>query len=116
MESSSLCQTQADVVEQITQWGIEHAPEEVCGIVHLRPDGMHVYRLKNVAEDPCRGYVFDAGQLVDVMAEEPSRSEIICWHTHPGGLVGPSSEDIKRKAPGVRYLVVAIPGGEAEFF
>lgn len=111
-----MCQTHDEVVEQITQWGIEHAPQEVCGLIHTRRDGFMVYRVTNIAADPCREYTFDASELVEVMAEVPTRNDVICWHTHPGGTVGPSEGDVRRKVRGVRYLVVAIPTGEAVFF
>jgi proteasome lid subunit RPN8/RPN11 len=38
------------------------------------------------------------------------------WHTHPGGLVGPSSGDLEHAVTGVNYLVVTVPGGEARHF
>ena len=38
---------------------------------------------------------------------------MVIWHTHPGGHVGPSSEDMKLAVPGLMFLVVALKDNEA---
>lgn len=35
-------------------------------------------------------------------------TEYLVWHTHPRGLIGPSSEDLRYRVKGVEYLVVTL--------
>lgn len=62
--------------------------------------------------------MIDGGELAEVISEFLVKSpynarqyeprDFIVWHTHPGGLVGPSKGDMeqKRQAPDFRYIVV----------
>lgn len=36
------------------------------------------------------------------------REELIFWHTHPGGFVGPSRTDLQNRVEGFSYLVVTL--------
>lgn len=100
------------VVSQIAKVGTVRKPEEACGLAFA--DG-RVLELQNETElDRTCNWQFgpmtsvvrqirEAG-ILDFMFE----SEYLVWHTHPRGLVGPSSEDLHYRVKGVEYLVVTL--------
>lgn len=112
-----------EIVDQVVDIGKNVAPLEACGLI--LPDGS-VVQLPNVSPEPLTSYVVDVDSLVDefykfaesvvlpVSDLEPRWFTI--WHTHPGGVVGPSRADMRQKVDGFRYLVVTLPGGEASQF
>lgn len=119
--------TDADIA-QIVQWGMEGAPDEVCGILLTRAnDGPRLLRVANSAPDPRRNTMMLTDDILDALIEvvgPPAlyegdvSKELVMWHTHPGGLVGPSKDDMKyrKKLGDTRCLVVTIPSGEATEF
>lgn len=100
------------VVAQIARCGITRKPEEACGLVFA--DG-RVLELQNETElDRTCNWRFgpvtsvvrqirEAG-IEDFMFE----TSYLVWHTHPRGLIGPSSEDLRHRVKGVEYLVVTL--------
>jgi proteasome lid subunit RPN8/RPN11 len=92
---------------------MECAPEEACGLAVESGDGYYFRQAVNIAEDPCRGYELNAREVSAGLNED---DHVIIWHTHPGGRVGPSEGDLAYRIPGVTYLVVTVPSGEAVFF
>lgn len=108
-----------EVIDQILVIGQKRQPREACGVI-LPPD--RVFELPNVARNPRLAYKVDNEDLIQLIAErflagdELSREDLIIWHTHPSGHIGPSQGDMESKAEGFRYLVVALPGGEASLF
>jgi proteasome lid subunit RPN8/RPN11 len=96
---------------------------EVCGII--TPDSQ-VVRMPNISPNPQNSYQIGTGDLVNALCQYCTRTEselseikvenVIIWHTHPGGLVGPSRGDMRSKVNGFKYLVLTLPGGEAVQF
>lgn len=79
--------------------------------------------LVNTHSDPERAYSVNNEELVealvDIMEEHNviiERHQVVVWHTHPSGHVGPSAGDLRHKEPDLEYLVVALPNGEATRF
>jgi proteasome lid subunit RPN8/RPN11 len=81
----------------------------------------------NLADDPTKNVHMDAQDLNEALRRivgDPARypgnltRELVVWHTHPGGLVGPSKVDMesRRAYRDMRCLVVTLPGGEAVQF
>lgn len=110
-------------LEQIKQWGLEKLPHEACGVIIELPGESVIRQLGNYADDPTKGYKVDNTELVEVLAEviESSghgvlRDQVVVWHTHPSGHIGPSTEDLASKVSDLRYLVVSLPNGEATQF
>lgn len=100
------------MVAQIERLGIDRKPEEVCGLVFA--DSRVLELLNETEEDRSCNWSFgpmnsvvrqirEAG-IADFMFE----SAYLVWHTHPGGLIGPSSEDLRYRVKGVDYLVVTL--------
>ena len=112
-----------DQVKEITQIGMERAPEEACGIIVRYGSQDKVIEIPNVAENRWDSYQLCTDSLDEVVIDIAKRqghclhsSEVIIWHTHPGGGVGPSKSDIDGKQPGFSYLVVTIPDGKGVVF
>jgi proteasome lid subunit RPN8/RPN11 len=98
-------------LERIVAIGEARRPREACGLV--LGDG-RVFELPNRSDEPASSYQTDVDDLEALdLVEGDLRDGWAIWHTHPSGNVGPSSGDLKNRLDGVRYLVVAIPSGEA---
>lgn len=107
--------TWGQAIEKILQLGIEAAPEEVCGVMvpqDERCSFWEVHQLRNRADDRTAGYEIDPATIGQLCGNPSVWGDVIVWHTHPSGHVGPSEGDLRYAVPGVRYLVVAIPTGE----
>lgn len=96
--------------------GMEEAPKEACGILVREFEGFRVHQLTNRAEDPTRSFRIDADTLRQLALKPKTWTNVAVWHTHPGGLVGPSPGDLEHKVHHVKYIVVTIPTGEVREF
>lgn len=117
-------------VEQIRQLGMETGADEICGLLLTRPDtGPRLCQVPNRARNPRRNVVMLSDDMLDGVLElvgNPDRypgdltRDLVVWHTHPGGLVGPSMVDLEWRwtetLSQTRCLVVTIPSGEAVYF
>jgi proteasome lid subunit RPN8/RPN11 len=110
------------VIPRIVELGLVSSPNEACGIVVPKigdDPRTWVHELRNRSPQPCDSYAIDPvtvdGLLADLNAEHVF-SDVLIWHTHPQGNAGPSRGDLDAKLPGLNYLVVALPYGEAVMF
>lgn len=115
-------------VQQIAQIGMEAGYLETCGVLLTRSDGgPRIKQVENKAEQPVIQVYMESDDFMDALldlVENPRTypgnisEELVVWHTHPGGLVGPSKQDMEwRQSLGdTRCLVVTIPSGEAVTF
>jgi len=102
-------------VIEIGRLGNKAFPNEACGVILPIPwCGNQVIGLPNLAEDPTSHFQLNGLVIhkaiegwLDI-AEPMDLSNIIIWHTHPKGNIGPSIPDIRNKLDGVYYLVVAL--------
>lgn len=115
-------------IDQIVQWGIAAGGVEICGILLTRFDGGP--RLKNIpngSDEPSDMTFMTIDDIMEALLElvgDPDSypgdltRELVVWHTHPGGMVGPSRLDMeyRRKLGSTRCLVVTIPSGKAVQF
>lgn len=107
------------VVPRIVEIGLERMPKEACGVVvpnfNVVPDDW-VVELDNRSDNPYNSYVIDTAVIKGLLDAPESWSDVLVWHTHPSGQVGPSKGDMEAKAAGLRYLVISLPRGEAVIF
>jgi proteasome lid subunit RPN8/RPN11 len=111
------------IVPHLLAVGLEERPHEACGLIIPEVDQAPINWVKkmiNRAENPFNSYRLDPATIQqlteDLGRDNPAWDNVIVWHTHPSGHVGPSDLDIKERIDGLKYLVVAIPTGEATFF
>lgn len=117
VESSSWLPRRDLATDQMFLWGMEQAPKEACGVLVIRGTLHRAFRLPNHAENPRSRYEISKQDLLAVLRDDHQRrDELVFWHTHPGGLVGPSDADKDSRVEGIRYLVVTIPTGEVTWF
>lgn len=118
----------ADDLTQIIAIGLTRMPQEACGLLVTRiDDGPRIAEVQNMAPEPYHDVVMKNDDILDALLEvvgDPARypgnltRELVVWHTHPGGLVGPSKVDMeyRKKLGSTRCLVVTLPSGEAVQF
>lgn len=106
-----------DDLTEIERIGRLRSPNEAVGA--LLPKS-HPFRGRTVVELPNRSETPKDGttlllddlrlELEEWILETPEEQvgELIIWHTHPGGLLGPSEEDMEQAVPGVPFLVVTL--------
>lgn len=107
-----------DAIEKIKALGEAIEPYEACGIILGVSD---VIQLPNHSDEPLDSYSVDKEDVLDAIEEWLGESEdaaladlnLVIWHTHPGGNIGPSRGDLRVRVEGVHYVVVTLPGGEA---
>ena len=107
------------IVPQILEIGLRRAPLEACGIVvpdFDAPADEWVKELHNRSSDPLTSYEIDTATIKQLVDDPEAWSDVLVWHTHPKGGIGPSHRDVLTKVSGLRYLVVALPRGEAVLF
>lgn len=112
-----------EIIDQVLRYGRAEDPNEACGIV--TPDS-EVTLLPNTSTSPTDSFVISSEDLVNaieryvrrtgVNPELLNREHFIIWHTHPGGVVGPSAGDLRERIEGFQYLVVTLPTEEAVQF
>lgn len=111
-----------DVVDEITRLGLLRTPQESCGVVLINPGALPVViEIENISPEPEKSFEieFDEIALALHQAGIQDNAEVITWHTHPNGFVGPSHFDLEWKrdnVPEATCLVVALPSGTATLF
>lgn len=106
------------VKQTLFGWGMEMLPKEACGlIVDDGHGGYEVHHLLNTAPEPATGYRIDPSIVGMVVANKAVwNNSTVIWHTHPGGMVGPSDLDVRHAHVGLKYIVLSLPGGEIRSF
>lgn len=107
------------IVPRVMDFGMLRMPHEACGVIvpNLEfPVDQWVHEMVNRSESPQDSFCIDPATLSTIAADPETWDDVIIWHTHPSGAVGPSKKDLQYKIPGLKYLVVALPRGEAVLF
>jgi proteasome lid subunit RPN8/RPN11 len=107
------------IVPRIIEIGMLRTPKEACGVVVPdldRPANDWVVETTNWSTSPESSYEIDTSIIKQLVKDPECWSDVLVWHTHPSGMVGPSKGDMEHKAAGLRYLVVSLPRGEAVLF
>jgi proteasome lid subunit RPN8/RPN11 len=104
------------VVPKIIEIGMMQLPNEACGVIipdlNATPD-YWIHTLKNRSRDPLNSYSIDPETVAGILVDPEVWGDVLIWHTHPSGHVGPSEGDMKQRDPRLKYLVVSLPRGEA---
>lgn len=92
------------------------APVEAVGL--MMPDE-EILELPNRAEEGTSNFSFMpediviAMELHDIDPEIVHWEDVILWHSHPSGGVGPSRTDMRHKLPRMQHLVITLmPDGD----
>lgn len=107
------------VIPRILEYGMLESPREACGVIIPdlgAPADSWVHKMINRSETPEFAYSIDPATVRALVTDAKAWEDVLVWHTHPSGLVGPSKPDMEARIPGLRYLVVTLPRGEAVLF
>jgi len=107
------------IVPRIIELGMARLPFEACGVVvpDLEvPASEWVHELANRSPDPLNNYMLDPKTVAGLLVDPEVWDDVLIWHTHPSGFVGPSQNDMRQRDPRLKYIVVALPRGEAVRF
>lgn len=115
--------TLADCLSMIVEQGMTDHPREAVGLIC--PDGT-VFFLTNEA-DKLQEYLVSSDQLAAAFYAEDGvedlgfdLEDVIVWHTHPSGFIGPSRGDLEsRRQPvleQIKHLVISLPNGETTYY
>lgn len=97
----------------------QSAPVEACGLIAGRGSrAWQVLPLDNVAQNPQKTYLIDAGQLAQAVRafEGQGLSVIGIYHSHPSGDPIPSHADLQEAhLPHTAYVIVGLRHNRADF-
>lgn len=91
--------------DRLKQIIFQAAPKEAVGL--FTGDG-RVIMLTNHSSHPEDHFEVHKGELLEHLSGELNLQELVFWHSHPGGGIGPSRTDMKQKIPFIQHLVVSI--------
>jgi len=100
------------LVNQLLHLAQESPDREVCGLIGAKagiPETCHP--VLNVADDPARRFLLDAGEQIAVLRElrEGGEELFAIFHSHPAAPAFPSAEDVNMAAyPEALYLIVSL--------
>ncbi len=99
------------MVAKIAKIGLKRSPNEACGLI-LGTGTVVELENKTPGDKTCN-WKFGSLESIVTRLEKVNLQAKLCesyivWHTHPGGLIGPSSEDLSYRVKGVDYLVVTL--------
>lgn len=107
-----------EILEELKRIALERYPNEACGVLLPTPRGhgaaSQVVELPNRSlthHDSYQIYPSDIHITLEEWIEDSTVEDVgkmAVWHSHPGGNVGPSAEDMKMKVEGLQYLVVTL--------
>lgn len=96
---------EGEVHRIITELVLKNQSQEVVGIITA--DG-RVVELPNLSPHPSANFQVSKADLLKALAGESDLSNLVFWHSHPGGGIGPSRTDMQQKIPYLQHLVVSI--------
>lgn len=102
------------LLDDIAEIGRKRMPAEACGVLLPKAwRGRQVWEMPNRSMEPQTSFAFKSSdimvELEGWVANNPEDwDNIVIWHTHPRGGIGPSREDMRGKLPKVGHLVVSL--------
>lgn len=92
-------------VSEMARLGRLRAPREACGVFARG----RVLELPNRAvENDLANFTVEDLLVAVQDLDDLDLDEMILWHTHPGGHVGPSRTDLELREQSLQYMVVAL--------
>ena len=104
-------QIEGQLEEELSVLVQDAVPREIGGIII---DGRDIVVLNNYA-DLDSAFAFHLVELREAVRGIPVTQvadRVALWHSHPGGGVGPSREDMQNKTPLKYHLVLALVDGD----
>lgn len=108
---------EVEMVQEIARIGRLRAPSEACGILLPYPvRGRYIWEMPNRSDTPHDSFIMNGEDIVMTLEQtfypnpvpDDIVEQLIAWHTHPQGNVGPSAFDLQSKPPKLKCLVVSL--------
>lgn len=98
------------IVDEIGKIGLDRAPAEACGVILPTPHkGKRVWEMPNRSKRMHDSFEMHGTDLEISLTDYPGNfAEILIWHTHPNGGMGPSTADLQHRHTQVGNLVVTL--------
>ena len=103
--SSVVLPPEGSTHDEISRLVLAAAPREVVGLLTSLGE---VIELTNLSTEPHGNFVVEKGELLHHLQRLGSVDDLVLWHSHPGGGIGPSRTDLQQKIPFLHHLVVSI--------
>lgn len=105
---------EGSVEAQLKSAMVDALPNEVGGIIIA---GKQVLVLTNHSGHPENQFLFYVSELRQLtedykVPQNRIEEDVVLWHTHPAGGVGPSREDMKNRTPLKHHLVLSYVDGD----
>jgi proteasome lid subunit RPN8/RPN11 len=84
-------------------------PYEAVGLI--LNDG-EVVELTNLRGDELHEMLISRAELLSALETQSSIENVVLWHSHPHGGVGPSRTDLKQKTPLPYHLILSVVNDE----
>jgi proteasome lid subunit RPN8/RPN11 len=88
---------------------LQQAPNEAAGIILT--DGT-VVEMSNHSNSPHNTFELNLADITSAIEKETDTSNLILWHSHPSGGIGPSRIDLRQKTAFPYHLVLSLVEGE----
>lgn len=98
------------------------APQEAVGMLWRRPGEPEiVLELSNISDEPTTSYAVRVNDILkgielllgDDIGQTFDPGDLVVWHSHPSGSVGPSRGDMRARLEDLTYMVVSpTPDGD----
>jgi proteasome lid subunit RPN8/RPN11 len=92
-------------LDEMARLGRLRFPQETGGVLH----NGRLIEMPNRATpvDAVDSYLITVEDIFDAVGGATTE-EVLFWHTHPGGMIGPSSVDLGSQIEGFQYMVVTV--------
>ena len=102
----------SDLIDQIVQHARAAAPEECCGILIGRGDGVNAaVAARNIADRPTARFLIDPKNHLDALRDARRRGLDVVgfYHSHPRSAAEPSPVDVAEASyPNHLFLIVGL--------
>ena len=89
----------------LRQFAIAASPREAVGLIL---SDLSVVRLPNYASAPEHQFKVAKNDILNALGDEENLDEVVFWHSHPMGGLGPSRLDMKHKTLFNHHLVLSV--------
>ena len=110
-----------NLMQQIANIGRERVPAEACGVLLPEPyAGSQVWEMPNRSKTPHDSFEMLGSDIVLSLEgwfagkDDDEVKEVVIWHTHPRGNIGPSRYDMRNRLEGHHHLVISLTEGDAK--
>ena len=103
-----------ELLHTLTKLVEQELPNEAVGLILVCQSGLnHVLPVINRSHSPQDSFmvktldILDAIEAAGLTKESIIWGDSVLWHSHPGGVIGPSRVDMRQKLEGIRHLVLS---------